>query len=94
LYYYFISILVSHSDIEKSTLAEFAALNALSNNANLTALCFEMAELSAVEHDIFMFFHTLSPFYAKIWGDMVEFLDAVFLPGVRMNGACLALNRM
>jgi hypothetical protein len=42
-----------NSHAEKPTLAEFAALNALSNNANLTALSFETADLSAVEYDIF-----------------------------------------
>jgi hypothetical protein len=58
-----------NSYVEKSTLAEFAALNALSNNANLTALSFEMAELSAIEYDIFMFFHTPSTTYPKIMGE-------------------------
>jgi hypothetical protein len=51
-----------------STLAEFAALNALSNNANLTALYFETAELSAVEY-IFMFFHTPHPYTLRLRGE-------------------------
>jgi hypothetical protein len=49
-----------NSHVEKPTLAEFAALNVLSNKANLTAVSFEMAELSAVECNIFMFF-SISP---------------------------------
>jgi hypothetical protein len=40
------------------------------------------------------FFHTPSPFHPTLWGKMVEFSDAVFAPGVRMNGACFALNQM
>jgi hypothetical protein len=35
--------------VEKPTLVEFAAVNALSNNANMTVLYFEMAKLSAVD---------------------------------------------
>jgi hypothetical protein len=36
-------------DAEKPRLAEFLAVNVLSNNANLTAISFEVGELSVVE---------------------------------------------
>jgi hypothetical protein len=40
------------------------------------------------------FIHTHSPFYPKLGMKMVEFLDGVFEPDVRMNGASFAPNRM
>jgi hypothetical protein len=48
--------------IEKPILAQCAALRALSNNENQTAIAFETAELSAIEYDIFKFFPTPSTF--------------------------------
>jgi hypothetical protein len=48
--------------LENWILAECAALHALSNNKNLTALAFQMAELPIIEYDIFMIFHTPSTF--------------------------------
>jgi hypothetical protein len=48
--------------IEKPILAQCAALRALSNNENRTAKAFQTAELSIIEHDIFMFFPTSSTF--------------------------------
>jgi hypothetical protein len=45
--------------LEKVILAECAALHALSNNENLTALAFQMVELAIIEYDIFMIFHNL-----------------------------------
>jgi hypothetical protein len=48
--------------LEKPILAGCAALHALSNNEILTALSFQMAELSIIEYGIFMIFHTPSTF--------------------------------
>jgi hypothetical protein len=48
--------------LEKSILAECAALHALSNNENLTALSFQMAELYVIEYDNFRIFNTASTF--------------------------------
>jgi hypothetical protein len=48
--------------LEKPILAECAALHALSNRENLTALAFQMAELSIIECDIFRISHTPSTF--------------------------------
>jgi hypothetical protein len=50
--------------LKTQILEQCAALHALSNNKNLTALAFKTAELSNTEYimTIFKFFHTLSTF--------------------------------
>jgi hypothetical protein len=48
--------------LEKPILAECAAPHALSNKRSRTAKAFQTAELSAIECDIFKFFHTPSTF--------------------------------
>jgi hypothetical protein len=48
--------------MEKPILAQCAALRALSNNENRTAIAFQTAELSIIEYDIFKFFPTPSTF--------------------------------
>jgi hypothetical protein len=48
--------------IEKPISAQCAALRALSNNENRTAVTFQSAELFIIQYDIFKFFPTPSTF--------------------------------
>jgi hypothetical protein len=51
-------------DIEKLTLAQCAALHALSNNGNQVPLSFQTAELFIIECENVRIFHTPSTFGA------------------------------
>jgi hypothetical protein len=59
--------------IEKPILAQCAALHALSNNENRTAIAFQTAELSISEYDIFKFFPTPPHLEPEMEMKLVEF---------------------
>jgi hypothetical protein len=61
-----------NSLIFKSRVAKCAALRASSNNENLTAVAFQMDDLTVIEYEIFMFFHTPQLLEAKIELKLVE----------------------
>jgi hypothetical protein len=64
--------------VEKPILAQCAALCALSNNENQTAIAFQTAELSIIEYDIIKFFPTSSTFGTGNGNEA----DGIFLSGL------------
>jgi hypothetical protein len=79
--------------MEKPISAQCAALRALCNNENRTAIAFQTAELSIIEHDIFKFFPTPSTFGTGNGNepDGIFFIRFGF-PDYWMDGAYYAPN--
>jgi hypothetical protein len=61
---------------KKKTLAQCAALHALSKNGNWTAIAFQTAELSIIEYNIFKFFHTPPHLEPEMEMKLVEFFKS------------------
>jgi hypothetical protein len=63
--------------LEKSISADCATLHAPSTNENPTALAFQTAELSIIEHDIFRIFHAPPHLEPEMEMQVVEFVYLV-----------------